>query len=244
MDPVVRALQKALQSRIDSLREVNTTRVEVREVFRRGEITFLQVEICRDHLALDVWLPEALREEARSSGIARAHPFLGVEAVVIRFERAQDLARVARWVEASHEWAPVRDQAPRPSQVPQALIPSLEERLIRANSSRPSSPPPPPADGLAPDQRMTEPPAPAAPTEPPPPPLVAAPASARRNGQAKSTARASAKPKSKPKAGQKSQKPKLKAAPKKAPTAKKAPAKKSATKKPTSKARSSSRKNP
>lgn len=216
MDPVVRALQKALQSRIDGLREVTTARVEPRDLYRRGDFTFLQVEVCRDHLSLDVWLPEALREEARSSGIARAHPFLGQEAVVIRFERAQDLARVARWIEASHDWAPVRDQAPRPSQVPQALIPSLEERLIKANSNRPSAAPPP-VEAPS-DTRPTEPPSP---VTPPARPAEAAPAPRPRT--------AAKKPAPKAKAGDEKAAPTRKAAPKKAP--KKAAAKKAATKK-------------
>ncbi len=229
MDPVVRALLKALQSRIDGLRGVESTQVEAREVYRRGEITFLQVEICRDHLALDVWLPEVLREEARSSGIARAHPFLGIEAVVIRFERAQDLARVARWVESSHEWAPVRDQAPRPSQVPQALVPSLEERLIKINSTRPSTPPPPPPVGPA-DQRKTEPPGPAYSPVPPAPSGAngRAPEGAARSKtpQPERFARGASQPRPAKTKGAADSKPSVKK-----PAAKKAPTKKAATKK-------------
>ena len=78
------------------------------EIYRRSETTFLQLEIRRDHMNLDLWLPSEQLVKARESGIARAHPFMGDEAVKVRFERAEDLTRVARWLGQSYVFAAER----------------------------------------------------------------------------------------------------------------------------------------
>jgi len=101
---------KAIRARIDTLPSITSDRRSGNEVFQRGENVFLQMEIRRDFISLDLWLIDELIEEARASGIARAHPFLGEDAVKVRFERAADLARVARWIEASYAYAPNREE--------------------------------------------------------------------------------------------------------------------------------------
>ncbi len=102
------------------------------EVYHRHKIPFLQLEIRRDHMSLDLWLSAEHLEESRASGIARAHPFLGDEAVKVRFERAEDLSRVARWIEASYEYAP-----DRPKKSPKKVVKAPE-------GERPIATPPPP----------------------------------------------------------------------------------------------------
>lgn len=78
------------------------------EVHKRGDTPFAQLEVRRDHMYLDLWLADHKLEEARASGIARAHPFMENEAVRVRFERAEDLTRVAHWLEESYLYAAVR----------------------------------------------------------------------------------------------------------------------------------------
>src|SRR5688572_26418402 len=103
----MRPLLKALRTRLETLEHTTTSKDKL-EIFLRGEIPFLQLEVRRDHLLLDLWLPPAKLEEARASGIGRAHPFMGSEAVKVRFERAEDLTRVARWLEDSYRYASER----------------------------------------------------------------------------------------------------------------------------------------
>jgi hypothetical protein len=103
----MRPLLKALRARLEALDHTSSTKDKL-EIFVRGDIPFLQLEIRRDHMLLDLWLPPDKLEEARASGIARAHPFMGNEAVKVRFERAEDLTRVARWLEESYHFAPRR----------------------------------------------------------------------------------------------------------------------------------------
>ncbi len=103
----MRPLLKALRARIESLEHTSSAKDRL-EIFLRGEVPFLQLEVRRDHLLLDLWLPPAKLEEARASGIGRAHPFMGSEAVKVRFERAEDLTRVARWLEDSYRYASER----------------------------------------------------------------------------------------------------------------------------------------
>jgi len=112
LDVELRPLLRALETRIGNLDEVRKERCDGYDAFRRNGVPFLHLEIRRDHMHLDIWLKEDALEEARSSGIARPHPFLGEDAVRVRFERAEDLTRVARWLEASHRGAPER-AAPR-----------------------------------------------------------------------------------------------------------------------------------
>jgi hypothetical protein len=107
-DPEVVPLLKAIKARIEGLGQVTSTPKDGADVYYRNKTPFLQLEIRRDHMSLDLWLSGTTLDEARASGIARAHPFLGDEAVKVRFERAEDLSRVARWIEASYTYAPER----------------------------------------------------------------------------------------------------------------------------------------
>ena len=104
----MRPLLKALRTRLESLAHTSSSKDKL-EIFLRGEVPFLQLEVRRDHLLLDLWLPAEKLEEARASGIGRAHPFMGSEAVKVRFERAEDLTRVARWLEDSYKYASERN---------------------------------------------------------------------------------------------------------------------------------------
>ncbi len=97
-------LLRALETRIRALSGVTMAMDNGVRVYVRDELPFLQLEIRRDHMNLDLWLSEEVREDARASGLGRAHPFLGQETVKIRFERAVDLTKVARWLEASHNY--------------------------------------------------------------------------------------------------------------------------------------------
>ncbi|MCB9653066.1 MAG: hypothetical protein H6729_02895 [Deltaproteobacteria bacterium] len=98
---------RALRSRIEGLRAVEHAQKDGMEVYVRSGQLFLQVEIRRDHMNLDLWLPAERIEEARASGLARTHPFMA-EAIKVRFERAEDLTKVASWLEESHRYAEVR----------------------------------------------------------------------------------------------------------------------------------------
>lgn len=106
-DPEMMPLLRALRSRIESLRAVEHAQKDGMEVYARSGLIFLQVEIRRDHMNLDLWLPAERVEEARASGLARTHPFMA-EAIKVRFERAEDLTKVANWLEESHRYAEVR----------------------------------------------------------------------------------------------------------------------------------------
>lgn len=108
LDVELRPLLRALENRIGSLDGVRKKRCDGYDAFSRDGVPFLHLEIRRDHMHLDLWLRDEALEEARSSGIARPHPFLGDRAVRVRFERAEDLTRVAHWLEASHRGAAER----------------------------------------------------------------------------------------------------------------------------------------
>src|SRR5688500_11596810 len=120
------------------------------EVYYRNKTPFLQLEIRRDHMSLDLWLIGDQLEEARASGIARAHPFLGDEAVKVRFERAEDLARVNRWIEASYEYAPNRSK-------------KSTKKVKAVDSQKPIATPPP--SGPSTPATISSPPSPAAATK-------------------------------------------------------------------------------
>jgi hypothetical protein len=111
LDVEIRPLWQALEARIDGLGEVERQSRNELDVFCRDGVPFLQIEQRRDHLLLDLWLPAEQLQRARSSGIAKAHPFKEEEAIRVRFERAEDLPRVARWLEASHRHAARRAAA-------------------------------------------------------------------------------------------------------------------------------------
>jgi hypothetical protein len=115
IDHELRPLVKALRTRIDGLKPVTVGKRDGLEVFQRGAVAFLMLEIRRDHMNLDLWLPEAKLEDARASGIARPHPFEPNDAVRVRFDRALDLTKVSRWLEAAHAHAAGREDASPPA---------------------------------------------------------------------------------------------------------------------------------
>ena len=111
LDLELRPLLKALRNRIDGLRGTVVMEPKDRlEVFSRDGVPFMQLEIRRDHMNVDLWLSEERLVEARSTDLARPHPFDPENAVVVRFERATDLTTVARWLEDAHAHALVRKE--------------------------------------------------------------------------------------------------------------------------------------
>ena len=128
LDLELRPLLKALRNRIDGLRGVNMEPKDRLEVFSRDGVPFMQLEIRRDHMNVDLWLPEEKLVEARSTDLARPHPFDPDNAVVVRFERATDLTKVARWLEDAHAYAVQRKEAGIPA--------ATEAPKKRASSTR------------------------------------------------------------------------------------------------------------
>ncbi len=108
LDLELRPLLKALRNRIDGLRGTVMEPKDRLEVFSRDGVPFMQLEIRRDHMNVDLWLSEDKLREARATDLARPHPFDPEHAVVVRFERATDLTKVARWLEDAHAYAKVR----------------------------------------------------------------------------------------------------------------------------------------
>ncbi|MCC7381638.1 MAG: hypothetical protein IT384_07390 [Deltaproteobacteria bacterium] len=147
LEPETQALLKAVRARIDALPGVTSEKRSGFDVFTRGADVFLEMEIRREHISLDLWLPHDQLEEARSSGTARSHPFLGEDALKVRFERAADLARVARWIEESYAYAPHRDRARREHaarmEAEAKIQREREEREAKAASERATIPAPP-----------------------------------------------------------------------------------------------------
>jgi hypothetical protein len=132
LDLELTPLLKALRSRIEGLGESSLETRNGIEVHSRQGLPFLQLELRRDHMYLDLWLPEAKQEEARASGRARAHAFLA-DAVRVRFERAEDLTRVAHWLEESYRFVPTRlarasaptaPAEPQPGELPEPAVPA------------------------------------------------------------------------------------------------------------------------
>lgn len=110
-DPEIVALKKAVRARLEGMGPFDTETRDGIVVYMRDGEPFVNIQTKRDHMVVDLWLQDEAIGDARSSGIARAHPFLGENAIKIRFERAVDLARVARWIEHSYRWAPQRAEA-------------------------------------------------------------------------------------------------------------------------------------
>jgi hypothetical protein len=189
-DPEVVPLLRAIKARIDGLSAVTMSPKDGLEIYHRNKTPFLQLEIRRDHMSLDLWLSGDQLEEARASGIARAHPFLGDEAVKVRFERAEDLSKVARWIEASYEYAPNRGKK------------SAKKSAVKTvESTKPIATPPPSAPATPATSQLPAPaPVPAAAKEPAP----------KKNGAARSRPPAKAKPKAKKAAPVKAKKAKAK----------------------------------
>ena len=111
LDLELRPLLKALRNRIDGLRGIVMEPKDRLEVFSRDGVPFMQLEIRRDHMNVDLWLPDDKLAEARATDLARPHPFDPDHAVVVRFERATDLTKVARWLEDAHAHAAVRKES-------------------------------------------------------------------------------------------------------------------------------------
>lgn len=105
----LRPLLKAIESRLTDRPGLSTETRDRFNVYKRDGVTFLELEQRRDHITLDFWLSKEQREDARSSGIARAHPFQEDNAIRVRFERAEDLPQVSRWLEAAYDFAAHRD---------------------------------------------------------------------------------------------------------------------------------------
>ena len=105
------------------------------EVFSRDGVPFMQLEIRRDHMNVDMWLPEDKLVEARSTDLARPHPFDPDHAVVVRFERATDLTKVARWLEDAHAYAEVRKESYESG--PAAPAPEPKREASEANKVAP-----------------------------------------------------------------------------------------------------------
>lgn len=108
IDLELQPLLKALRSRLEPFTGVVMDLRDGVEIHQRNTFVFLALDIRRDHLILDLWLPTVKLDEARASGIARAHPFMETEAVRVRFERAEDLTKVAHWLEEAYRHVPVR----------------------------------------------------------------------------------------------------------------------------------------
>ena len=157
VDLEMRPLVKALRARINGLGPSQKGPKDRFEIYTRSDVPFLQLEIKRDHMNLDLWLPADSIQDAKATGLARAHPFLGDDAVVVRFERAEDLTKVARWLEASYRFAPVR---------PQGEAQPIDDRPKK--SRRKAVAPLVPVDGAidAASTEKNEPPAPEAPAAP------------------------------------------------------------------------------
>lgn len=178
-DPEVVPLLRAIKARIEGLGSaVSTLQKDGLDIFSRNKTSFLQLEVRRDHMSLELWLPAEQLDEARASGIARAHPFLGEEAVKVRFERAEDLSRVARWIEASFDYAPDRARKT-------ARKKPTDKPVERTTPLISSLPPPPPRPSTLPAPAAAPAPAP----EAPPPPVTA------RNGAVKPATRGATPPK-------------------------------------------------
>lgn len=156
-------LLRAIKARIEGLGAITSGPKDGADVYYRNKTPFLQLEIRRDHMSLDLWLPAAQLEEARASGIARAHPFLGDEAVKVRFERAEDLSRIARWIEGSYAYAPERaKKSSRKKSSPKPVektTPLLEPMPPSRGGSRmrPGGPPPAAKNGASTEARPAKP---------------------------------------------------------------------------------------
>lgn len=110
LDLELRPLLKALEKRLEPLEGLSRESKDGWQIYARDGVPFMHLEKRRDHMLLDLWLNEDQLEDARASGIARAHPFEENDAVRVRFERAADLTRVARWLEGAYRHARQRQR--------------------------------------------------------------------------------------------------------------------------------------
>ena len=110
LDLELRPLLKALEKRLEPLEGLTRETKDGWQVYARDGVPFMHLDKRRDHMLLDLWLNDDQLEDARASGIARAHPFEEHDAVRVRFERAADLTRVARWLEGAYRHARQRGE--------------------------------------------------------------------------------------------------------------------------------------
>lgn len=140
LDVELRPLLRAIRTRIGNLDPVLREQRDGVEVYTNEGVPFLQLELRRDHMHLDLWLTDEQLEEARASGIARPHPFLGERAVRVRFERAEDLTRVAHWLETSHQTAPERaGSEPSSTHEGNGAAPAARRRRKSSTAGKPSN---------------------------------------------------------------------------------------------------------
>ena len=114
---------------MEALDDISRSKKNGWEVFDRNGVEFMHLEPKRDHMNIDLWMGPDSLEDARSSGIAKPHPFDADGAVRVRFERAEDLTTVARWVEQAHAHAPNREPT-------EQKVPSKRPRRAASNQAR------------------------------------------------------------------------------------------------------------
>jgi len=135
IDHELRPLVRALRNRIDGLNAVSMEKRDGLEIYERGSVPFLALEVRRDHMNLDLWLPEEKLQDARASGIARPHPFEPNDAVRVRFDRALDLTKVARWLEAAHAHARARRSSVEASPAAEGATPKRTSKKVGAKKA-------------------------------------------------------------------------------------------------------------
>ncbi len=139
LDLELRPLLKALKKRMEDLSDVSRDKKNGWEVYTRKDVEFMHLETKRDHMNLDLWLPADEIHDARSSGIAKPHPFDEGEAIRVCFERAEDLTTVARWVEKAHAHALGKKTGSKKatSKKATAKTPARKPRRIARSTSSP-----------------------------------------------------------------------------------------------------------
>lgn len=139
LDLELRPLLKALKKRMEDLSDVSREKKNGWEVYTRKDVEFMHLETKRDHMNLDLWLPADEIHDARSSGIAKPHPFDEGGAIRVRFERAEDLTTVARWVEKAHAHALGKKTGSKKATTKKvaATTPARKPRRIARSTSSP-----------------------------------------------------------------------------------------------------------
>ena len=109
-------------------------RVKGQEVKAIGEQEQSYYEL--ETVVCTLWLPEEKLKDARASGLARPHPFEPNDAVRVRFDRALDLTKVARWLEAAHAHA--RDRSSSAAALSWMSTPRPQRRQFSTRTGLPS----------------------------------------------------------------------------------------------------------
>lgn len=136
LDLELRPLLRALKGRLKDRPQLTEEGTERRRVYKRADSVFMELELRRDHMRLDLWLNEKERASARSSGIARAHPFQPKEAIRVRFDRAEDLPQVSRWLETAYQEAAVEAPQLRLHSNPSPEPPKPQSGKVRSKTIR------------------------------------------------------------------------------------------------------------